>query len=162
MGEYQGIPNRRNQVLITWELCNEPMQDGRPYIVSMFLTNSLNEKAKMRGFLESWRGRKFTAEELAKFDLENILGAPCMLNVIMGETAKAKVGGIGAMPKGMTAPEAQNAPEAYWIESHTPDQWDRIPKGIQKIIQLSAEWQAREKAPPPGHHFDDLKDDIPF
>src|SRR5690606_20723228 len=89
--EYQGQPNVRNQVLISWELCNELMEEGKPYIVSHFYTNSLNEKATMRAHLEAWRGRAFTEAECKGFDLNNVLGKPCMLTVIHAPNGKAKV-----------------------------------------------------------------------
>ncbi|MHA1379626.1 MAG: hypothetical protein ACTSRG_14730 [Candidatus Helarchaeota archaeon] len=43
---------------------------------------SLHAKATMRKFLESWRGKKFTKEELEGFDLQKILGKPCQLQII--------------------------------------------------------------------------------
>lgn len=66
---------------IVWEI-DERMADGRPFLVSQFYTASLHEKAKLRQHLESWRGRVFSEEELNGFDLENILGVPCQLQVI--------------------------------------------------------------------------------
>ena len=43
-GSYQGEPTVRNQVMVSWELPDALMDDGRPFVVSAFLTNSLNER----------------------------------------------------------------------------------------------------------------------
>lgn len=45
-------------------------------------TVSLHWKATMRKFLESWRGKKFTKEELEWFDLGSILWKNCQLQII--------------------------------------------------------------------------------
>jgi len=45
-------------------------------------TLSLHEKSKLRPDLVSWRGRDFTDAELRGFDLENLLGVPCTLQII--------------------------------------------------------------------------------
>lgn len=170
-GEYQGQPNTRNQVLVTWELSNERMDDGKPFTVSAFLTNSLSEKATMRHWLENWRGRPFTPEELAGFDLQNILGATCMLNVIAkGEGKKGvKVGGVMALPKGMDKPKPENELTAFWLEEFHRGRFDELSKGIKEIIMKSDEYIAMMNGPasqasaPKGNGtFADMPDDIPF
>lgn len=168
--EYQGQPTTRNQVLVTWELPNERMEDGKPFIVSAFLTNSLSEKATMRHWLESWRGRPFSPEELAGFDLMNILGKGCMLNVIAKPDGKkgVKVGSVMALPKGTAAPKPENEPSAFWMDEFNRARFEELSKGIQEIIMKSDEYIAMtnghssKAAPPAGGTFDDMKDDIPF
>lgn len=55
---------------------------GAPiYVRSWPYSVSLNEKANLRRDLEKWRGRAFTAQELAGFDLESVIGAPVLLNI---------------------------------------------------------------------------------
>jgi len=66
---------------LVWEI-DEQMDDGRRFLVSQFYTASLHEKAKLRQHLEAWRGRTFSEEELNGFDLENVIGVPCQLQVI--------------------------------------------------------------------------------
>lgn len=163
-GEYQGQPNVRNQVLITWELCNEPMEDGKPFIVSHFYTNSLNEKATMRAHLEAWRGKQFTDEECKGFDLNNILGKPCMLTVIANDKGKSKVSAVASMPRGLKAPEAVNKPSTFWIEEWDQAVFDAMPKGIKEIISKSDEYKARTKSNGGGNveRFADMPDDKPW
>jgi hypothetical protein len=160
-GEYQGTPNARNQVMITWELCDEKMADGKPFVVSAFLTNSLNEKATLRGWLEAWRGRAFSEPELKGFDLQNILGVPCMVNVIHNDKGKAKVTAVAKLPKSVQAPAPANKVSSFWIEEWDQAAFDALPKGIREIIQKSDEYKARTNGNGKAA-FDDMEDDIPW
>jgi len=74
---------------LVWEI-DALMDDGRAFTVSQFYTASLHEKAKLRQHLESWRGRAFTEQELQGFDLENVVGKPCQLQIIHHTTRQGK------------------------------------------------------------------------
>jgi hypothetical protein len=79
--EWQGSRSTKHKVRLVWQI-DALMDDGRPYTVSSRYTASLHEKSRLRADLQSWRGRPFTAEELAAFDLEKLLGAGCLLNIV--------------------------------------------------------------------------------
>ena len=99
------------KVLIGWELPGEVLENGETRRLSNTYTASLNSKGNLRKDLISWRGRDFTVDELKKFDLRNIVGAPCMLSVIHREGQNGKyaaIGGIMKMPKGMPLPTLSN------------------------------------------------------
>ena len=70
-----------DQTRIVWQLDLES-PEGRRYEVMAIYTASLHEKAKLRKHLESWRGRQFTQQELQGFELENVIGANCQIQVI--------------------------------------------------------------------------------
>ncbi len=92
-----------HKVRVVWQVA-ERKDDGKPYLVSKQYTASLHEKASLRKDLDAWRGRKFTKEELAGFDLEQVIGAPCLLNVEHTERAGstyANVTSLMRLPKGM-------------------------------------------------------------
>lgn len=71
----------RDVIRLVWEI-DQLGEDGKPFTVSQKYTASLHEKSRLRHDLESWRGRKFTAEELKAFDVVNVLGANCQINVV--------------------------------------------------------------------------------
>ena len=77
----------------------ERMDDDRRYVVSRQFTASLNEKASLRKFLESWRGRPFTREELAGFNTEQLIGAPCVLQIVHVERAGKTYANIDSVMK---------------------------------------------------------------
>ena len=66
---------------LVWQLDKED-EEGRRFEVMSTYTASLHEKAKLRGHLESWRGRRFTDDELKGFELENIVGVNCQIQVV--------------------------------------------------------------------------------
>lgn len=146
-GEFQGRATVRNQVMVMWELPNTKMQDGQPFIVSAFYTNSLNEKATLRHHLEAWRGRAFTAPELKHFDLQAILGKACLLQVIHNEGGRAKVSAVIALPAGTVVPPQVNPSSTFWIDTATDAEFEAISDGLRAIIAASDEWKARGKAP---------------
>lgn len=67
------------------------MEDGRRFTVGQIFTVSLAETANLRKFLEKWRNKPFTKEELAGFDLEKLLGAPARVIVSQSEGRDGKV-----------------------------------------------------------------------
>ncbi len=98
-----------HQVEIRWQLEEDDpkAKPPRPYMVVRRFRNSLHEKSNLRPMLESWRGRKFRAEELEGFDLEKLLGANCQVQIIhdikTGNSVFAKVQAI--VPPGKGAPK---------------------------------------------------------
>jgi hypothetical protein len=167
-GEYQGTPNVRNQFIMQWELPNETMEiEGKqlPLVTSKFYTNSLSEKSNLRPDLEAWRSKPFSREELAQFDLMNVLGKPCMLSVVHNDKGKAKVVSVSAMPKGMTCPPAVNPTSAFWIDEWDQAAFEALSEGFQKLIKDSDEYKARKSGAPAASQkpaVDPLDDDIPF
>ena len=86
-------------------------EDGKkmmPLTISCFFTASLHEKAILRAFLESWRGKAFTSEEAQAFDLEKMLGAVAFIQVTHHHANNGKtyanVKSIMKLPQGMTPP----------------------------------------------------------
>jgi hypothetical protein len=116
--EYSEIYQKESRkVVLVWEI-NEPMEDGKPYMISKRYTLSLNEKAAMRKDLEGWRGQKFTDEQLKGFDLEVLRGKQCQLQIIHNEKDGKVYANIQTiLPKGKHSPTihvvATEVPE--WI-----------------------------------------------
>lgn len=91
----------QEKVRLIFELPSERVQvegEDKPRWLSKPYTASLHEKSSLRQDLDAWRGRAFTPEELAGFDLSNVLGAPCLLSVTRqegkGGRFYAKIAGI--------------------------------------------------------------------
>ena len=77
---YEGETKKRHSVFLYWEL-DEKMSDGKPFSIMKQYTLSLNEKSALYIHLCTWRNKKFTEDELKGFDLTNILGCTCELEV---------------------------------------------------------------------------------
>lgn len=80
-----------------------PMKDGRPFEVWERFSATLFDQARLRPFLESWRGQAFTADELVGFDLEKLIGVNALIQVIHNTSngkTYANIKGIMLPPKG--------------------------------------------------------------
>lgn len=53
----------------------QKMENGHPYMLFQRFNVSLHENSSMRPFLEKWRGKKFSQDELKDgFDIEKLIG----------------------------------------------------------------------------------------
>lgn len=174
---WEGKTRPVHQCYVRWELPDErlswtddkgqsqegPMSIGRTYTVS------LGPKANLRKDLEAWRGRAFTEEELAGFDLFNLLGKGCLINVTHktkdGKTY-ANIANISGLPKGMKV-DGPERPIIYYTESEA-QMYEQLPEWLRDKIKTAVPAsQADANAPAgPGDYGargpDDLDDDIPF
>lgn len=134
----------QHKVNIIWEI-EEKRDDGLPFRPRKRYTLSLHEKATLRKELESWRGRAFTEAELEGFDVEALIGVPCMIcivqNAVKGQVY-ANVTAIMKAPKGMVPPaldpsyvRVQDRPNA-----ESPATGDRGPD--------QSEWEASDSDVP--------------
>lgn len=136
--------------MILWELSGAGTVnvDGHEYnrSVSKSYTKSLNPKSNLRKDLRAWRGREFTKEEEERFDMVNILSAPCQIQII-NSTSNGKtysnIAAIMNLPKGM--PKPQHTQEVvYWdFEDHEigDEAWKKIPEWLRGVIQNSETYQ---------------------
>ncbi len=131
-------------VRIFWQI-DEVMTDGRPYLIKKDYRASLHEKAGLRKDLEAWRGRPFTFDELAGFDLEAVVGAPCMINIVKKLSRKGKefsnIASITPLPKGMNRIE---------------------PRGYVRVKDRPQPTAARNSEPEHQPFADVNDDDVPF
>jgi len=162
------------KVYLRWELADEHMDNGEPYSIGKMYTVSLHSKANLRRDLEAWRGRPFTQEELAGFDLTKVLGAPCLLNV--GQKAKADGGttsvitAIMALPRGTKAPQQHNRSRSFSLDDPDWAVYEALPEWLHtRILQaqeiVSGEVQVPGGVDVPDNPRDrgpDHGDDIPF
>lgn len=156
----------RRKVMIAWELPNEKIPvksaDGlatieMPRVISKDYTLSTDKKATLRNDLKSWRGRDFTAEEIKAFDIQSVIGANCLLNVIHvtkekpdGPKTYANVGGLMPLAKGMPKLAPENKTLVFDIPSVMPVTFpDNMPEWVQNKIKASEEYKELIN---PGHH----------
>lgn len=161
-GEYQGKVTMKRQIIIGWELPNELMSEGelagKPFGVSKFYTASLNEKANLRADLANWRGRDFTAQELAGFDAKNVLGKTCMVSLTLNDKGKTRVTGVMAIPKGMTVPDAINPFVYFSLDEFDARTYESLSDGFKKMIAVSPEYQEIMRK---GNGAANMPNDIP-
>lgn len=109
--EYKDKVKTQHKIKIVWQI-EELRDDGSSHTLRKQYNLSLHEKATLRKDLEAWRGRAFTPEELQGFDIELLLGKPCLINAIHREAngnTYCNVTGLMRLPKGMQAPMLDSA-----------------------------------------------------
>lgn len=143
-GKFAGKVQRK--VRLTWELPDERIErDGRdvgPAIIGQTYTLSLNEKSTLSKHLESWRGRAFTEEERAGFDVTTVLGRVCQLQVIHeaknGKTY-ANIAAVMGLSKsqreaGIGQKQPENALLVYSPDDHDDATFQLLPEFVRKMI----------------------------
>lgn len=176
-GEYKGVPNIAEKVQISWELPEErrEFREGegeKPYTISKEYTLSLGEKSNLRRDLKSWRGRDFTQEELAKFNIAKLVGVNCMLSISNEEKngkTYAKITAIGPPMKGMTDYKQFNPSFILTYQNWDWDAFKSLPEWLRKKMETSDEYKAISNAYQSQAHENDLmsaraadNDDLPF
>lgn len=163
--DFNGRDHER--VRIIFELPEERTQvDGedKPRWLSKPYTASLHEKASLRKDLEAWRGKPFTQEELAGFDLKSVIGVPCILTVVNGEGKNggvfAKIAAISKIMKGMAVPPLENEPICFDMDGDdAEDVLKKLPTWMRDEIEKSVTWKARTA---PLDFDDEIEKDSPL
>jgi len=177
--EYMGQVKYLHKIMLGWEIHTTKddgttlkMRDGRPFAMFKNYTLSWSEKANLRVDLQSWRGRPFTAEEMRSFDLETILGAWCLLNVIErpGKDGKMYVNidsvtPVPSMMKKAGLPEGVNKLEMFNLETPDMAMFESFSDNLKVKILASPEWQkiqSKGTTVATPNVSVEMDDDIPF
>jgi hypothetical protein len=176
---WQGKEKQQPKVMLQFEVHSEDADGkalvtdkGEPLSISKNFTASLGEKAALRAELENWRSRGFTTDELAGFQLKNVLGAWAMLSVVKEQGKDGKeytnITSINPVPASMKKaglPEGHNELKIFDIDSPDMALFETLGQRMREKIEASPEWQQRGSPAQPssgGSKFEDMTDDIPF
>ena len=160
----------QRQVMLMFEIPGERIEvsgEDRPRMMSATYTLSLSDKAKLRGVLESWRGKQFTEEELDGFDLRKIVNVPCMLSVV-SKTSKAgkpyvAIGSVSKIPKGFAVPEAETILFVFDLdEDGCLDALETLPEWVRERVKQSETYKQMIESPTPKSLADYNSDELPF
>ena len=149
--EFQGKKKAGRKVMIFWDLPDQRMEyKGKdlPRRISAKYGLSLYQKAALRQMIDSWMGRPLTDKEEAEFDLDQLIGRPCFLNVIhepkQGGGVYAKVKSVMQLPKGMQGTAIETEPLRYQTLADNGDfimPPEDMPEWVRKIIYDSDEYK---------------------
>lgn len=164
----------QRKVLIGWQLPEETIEvNGKtePKTVTNRYTATLNEAGNLYRDLIAWRGKAFTEEELADFDLANIMGKSCLLTISttkVNDKTYTNVTGVSKLMKNMEKGELVGDPLFFDLDTATLEDVDALPQWIGNQIKKSATYkEMQEKAdyasiePPQMEDLDD-DGDLPF
>ena len=165
---FEGKPQRK--IYVRFEIPAERVEyekDGKtvegPLTIGSFYTASMNEKATLRKHLEGWRGKTFTDDEAAQFDVSKLLGQGCMLSVIEKESGGktySNIAGMSKLPRGFEAPPAEN-PLLYFDQESGDSAYEALPKWLRE--KIDGQLRPAKPAASESHGFtDDNLSDVPF
>lgn len=157
---WQGASKLSHKIMFVWE-STETMSDGRPYIVSRNFTASLNSKGNLRPFLEGWRGRAFTDQELSGFDPKVLVGMPCILNLVE-DGEYTNVNSAMRLPKGMEPPKIVNDTVYFSLAEYDQKEFDKLSDKIKEKIMSTPEYKSIKGESQPGSIPKQVEDDIAF
>lgn len=126
--DFQGQRQLKNKVRVFFET-EQRNEEGKNCIITKTFTASLHPKARLAGFLSTWRGRPIVPGE--SIDLAKLIGANCTLVI---SHQKNPVGGTYASIDAVSKPTKRLVPSG---------QYDPV-----AARQRVAEWKAKERARP--------------
>lgn len=147
---YNGKTTEQHKVYLVWELTAEHDSKGQTFKVAKDFTLSLNTKAKLRGFLEGWEGRKFNDDE--EIDLGSYMLRSGVINLSEGTSNNGKkfvdVSSVTKPMKGLIVPPRTVEPFVWtfdgWDCRQDPPIPDWVPflygRKVVDDIKKSKEW----------------------
>lgn len=175
-GEYMGVEKDVDTIMLGFELPEEKrvFKEGepeKPFAISGEYTLSMGPKANLRKLVEGMIGRAMDDEEANDFDILELIGQPCLLNVIHKTSGAgkeyAKIQAATPLPKSMTAPDPVNDPFILdYAENWSQEKFAKQPEFLRTKIAGSKNYN--EKFPSEGdgikwpEEADIDPDSIPF
>lgn len=133
---WDGVEKRLHKIHIWFQIIERDENQNR-ILVGKYVTLSMHEKANLRKFLESWRGKPYTEDQAAAgIDVENMIGVPAYIQTALNKNKYADITSIMRLPKSM--------------EAITPVDFIRFKD------RIDAATNGTDEPPPPEEDFDDL------
>lgn len=156
-----GQEKQVHKIRLTFELPDElrvfnPEKGEQPCVISKEFTLSMNEKSNLRAFLKSWRGKDFTEEEAASFDVTRLLGIPCLLNIIHKPSKKDpsriydEIASATPLMKNMVCPPQVNGNFEFSLQDWNPNHFELLPEFLKEKVRSSKEYKAMFSQPAPA------------
>ncbi len=149
---WEGEEKRAHKLLLSFEITDSDTRraDGTAHVVSKRFSGSLHSKSGLRKFLESWRGRPFTREELHAFDLKSVLGQVCLVGVVhdvKGDRVYSNLGSVLKLPRGMAPGTSEIEPVAFDLSAPDWQVFAGLGSRLQAQIAESPEYMALPNKP---------------
>lgn len=155
---YQGQVQASPQCVMIFEIGQKMVggaMDGKQMVISENFGMYLSGESKLRKFLNSWRGKAFTDEDLKSFTLRNLLGKHCTL-IITHEPKKnggmcAKIKGIAPAEKGGEPVLVTYTEVPKWVQEKKAAAVQpplRKPTNVGSAVSSQAQAETTEEAPP--------------
>lgn len=159
-GVFNGEEKTAYKIRISFELPNSKkvFKDGeseKPMVVSSKVTLSMFSKAKLRPLVEGIMGITLPDDVADTFDVEDILGKPCLVSIKHDKTKEGKefamIASASPLIEGMPVPTQTNQNKVINLFASMGGKWDdeaykALPDFIKKDIDASLERSTPVKA----------------
>lgn len=158
--EWKGETKLQRKIVLTFEFPNnlnvfKEERGPEPFALSQTYTFSMGMKSNLRFDIESILGRTFDEKEANAFEITEMIGQPCMINVyhkVKGvapnEKTFANIKSFSPVPDGLTVPPQINKSMAYHISEGENGTFKILPKWLQEKIRASQEFTVDPDEPP--------------
>ncbi len=154
--EWEGKEKDSHKIRLYWELSDRKVKyekDGKeveaPFSVGRKLTFSMGDNSHLYPIVQGMTGG-LTEEERWNFDIESLLGVPCLITLVHDEfngTKYAKVTAATQLLEGMEKPIQVNPNEVLDVRKMSKDEIDELPEFIADDMRSSLEYKLRFEAP---------------
>lgn len=149
---YNGKEELKDKIRFQFELPLELIDGRYPKTVYKEFNLPLKKGFGLVPFLEAWRGKEYSLEEIKKIALSKVLGQTAMLTIVPHISAKGqkcdKVLSASPVPKGTIVPLAINLLREFTFEDYVNDErcLNRFHPFVQSQIRSSQQYQAIKKS----------------
>ena len=167
-----GEKKTMHKVRIGWELPTEMRvfdkeKGEQPLVIDKEYTLSMHEKSALRKDLKSWRGKDFTEEQAKSFDITQLIGVPCVINI--GHKAGKKdpnkfyeeISAVTPLPKGVSCPDAINRTFVLSYDNFDKELFAMLPDFIKNKMVTSVEYKGMQN-PQSTTVTPEEESDLPF
>lgn len=152
--EYQGEEKKSHKIRLTWELPTElkvfnEEKGEQPIVISEEMGFSMHEKATLRSkIVHGMLGTSLTDTEAEGFDIDNLLGKECLLNIVHKPSKKdsevkyEQINSVSPLMKGQTCPEQINPNVTLYFSNWSQELFEKLPEFLRKKIMATPEYQS--------------------
>lgn len=148
----------KNKVRIAWQT-EALREDGKPCLASASFNANLSENGRLRPFLEAWRGKKFTTQELRGFDLEHLIGVQAVIQITHTEKDGKTYDNVTAIMRPMKGVEPLEVRDYVRVQDR-PQERPQDPTEVVKQDERRKAAQELDEFPAPLEQDED--DGLPF
>lgn len=144
---WQGETSWKRQVLFEWEVPEHTNNDNEPLTISKFYNVSFYEKSNLSKDLTSWRGKPFSAQEKKQFNLGDMLGETCQIQIMEKDNGKQHI--VSIMPLKDDISQQYHKSKLFSVEDYqkgSKEVFNQIREGIRNIILSSSELTKEEES----------------
>lgn len=162
---WQGQVKNLEKIRLTFELVDElhvfeEGKDAIPFIISGEFTLSMGSKTNLRPLVEGMLGVALLDSEADAFDVEELLGKPCLLTVkheTKGDRTYANIASAVPLMKGQVARDAYNPITLLTYNNWSQDLFNKLPQFVKDKMMSSEQYKKKF-----GVKSEIATDEIPF